>query len=394
MPEINLDGTGILSLGDPLVLGESAPLNHFADLIVSGGMPLKGGVSESIDGASDLEDSSNYNDRLKVEGYRQSQKNVWDYLPLGGLLTGKGKKSKSKKKNLVDPVPSQLPNTLTDQNALLPDGMPLDEQDTLVAKFMDSNFAAETVNPFSKEQIEKLDQDHYTYTGSDLRVVVEVAGGKGGYKQLVELSTITVSIHRGTVPVRACGYINPKAFVSSTRTIAGTIILTQFWMDSLLRFLATDQGKEFSDEFWAKDISYSKIDQLPPLNFTFYFADEHGHASVRRLLGVKLVTDGTVYSVNDQLTEQTISYMAMDFTPLQPVDVMGVLKKTPPMTGERTPKDVHTETFLNYKGTGQQNIPLNLPQSPYKAYPGGRPRSAGENLLPGALQTIFKKVLG
>ena len=36
---------------------------------------------------------------------------------------------------------------------------------------------------------------------------------------------------------------------------------------------------------------------------------------------MELLTDGTIYSVQDLLTEQTISYMAADFTPLLPFDL-------------------------------------------------------------------------
>ena len=63
-----------------------------------------------------------------------------------------------------------------------------------------------------------------------------------------------------------------------------------------------------------------KVDQLPPFNATILFADEYGNASYRCLLGLEFVTDGTVYSIQDLLSEQSISYMASDFTPLLPVN--------------------------------------------------------------------------
>jgi hypothetical protein len=49
---------------------------------------------------------------------------------------------------------------------------------------------------------------------------------------------------------------------------------------------------------------------------TLLFTNEYGNVSYRRVLGVEFVTDGVVYSTNDMLAEQTISYMAADFTPL------------------------------------------------------------------------------
>ena len=71
----------------------------------------------------------------------------------------------------------------------------------------------------------------------------------------------------------------------------------------------------------SKDSQYVKVDQLPPFNLTLLFCNEQGYASYRRLLGVDFVTDGTVYSINDMFPEQTISYVAADFTPLLPLDV-------------------------------------------------------------------------
>jgi hypothetical protein len=68
----------------------------------------------------------------------------------------------------------------------------------------------------------------------------------------------------------------------------------------------------------SRDSGYVKVDQLPPFDATLVFADEYGHTSYRKLLGIDMLTDGTVYSVQDQITEQTITYMASDFTPLLP----------------------------------------------------------------------------
>lgn len=176
-----------------------------------------------------------------------------------------------------------------------------------------------------------LDNTSFTYTGSDMRILLEVAEGHlydtahiRLSKQLVECTTLTVSVHREKAPIRACGYINPKGFARGRRTIAGTIILTQFTVDSLFRFLQAVLQKDIS-----KDTQYLKVDQLPPLNLTLIFNDEHGHASIRRLLGVEFITDGTVYSIQDMLTEQTISYTAADFTPLVPMNFSSIF--SPPL---------------------------------------------------------------
>lgn len=161
-----------------------------------------------------------------------------------------------------------------------------------------------------------------TYTGSDLKVIVDLVDTATTSrnivtrKNVIECTTLTISIHREKVPVRAAGYIGVKAFARGRRTIAGTMILTQFVIDSLYSFL---MGGQISGHDVSKDTYYVKPDQLPPFNMTLLFADEFGNISYRRILGVDFVTDGVVYSTNDMITEQTVSYMAADFTPLLPI---------------------------------------------------------------------------
>lgn len=159
-----------------------------------------------------------------------------------------------------------------------------------------------------------------TYTGADVRLMIESADvgsdGRRHYKQLLEATTITVSVHREVAPVRAGGYINPKGFALGTRTIAGSLILTQFTADVMFNFL---QSLNLTDG--SKDTVFTKTDQLPPFNITMIFTNELGYASQRKLLGVKFVTDGVTYSIQDMLVEQMLSWMALDFTPLMPLTV-------------------------------------------------------------------------
>ena len=160
-----------------------------------------------------------------------------------------------------------------------------------------------------------------SYTGSNLKVLLEIAGTPASgnsrqYKQLVELTTITVSVHRVKSPAVAMGYINAKGWARGRRTIAGTLVMTKFTTDVLYSFL--NSGAFTSD--LSKDTTYMKVDQLPPFNLTLLFADEYGNSSSQRLLGVELVTSGDVYSIQDMLSEQTVSYVAADFTPLMPLN--------------------------------------------------------------------------
>jgi hypothetical protein len=158
-----------------------------------------------------------------------------------------------------------------------------------------------------------------SYTGSNLKVLLEVANSSNTSvrlsKQLVELTTITVSVHRVKSPAVAMGYINAKGWARGRRTIAGTIVLTKFTTDVLYSFL---RSEAFTNDL-SKDSAYVKVDQLPPFNLTLLFGDEFGNASYQRLMGIEFVTSGDVYSIQEMYSEQTISYVAADFTPLLPL---------------------------------------------------------------------------
>jgi hypothetical protein len=134
-----------------------------------------------------------------------------------------------------------------------------------------------------------------SFSGSDLRIMIELVNSKATAvtsrcaKQLIEATGLSVSVLRVTTPARALGYINPKGFALGGRTVAGTIILTQFTVAVLMRFLNTLLISDFS-----KDTQYFKFDQLPPFNLTLLFNDEYGYASYQRLLGVHFVSDGVI----------------------------------------------------------------------------------------------------
>jgi hypothetical protein len=210
----------------------------------------------------------------------------------------------------------------------------------------DQDSLAGRITPVIANQLQKsLDEGRdgalYSYTGSDMKVMVEIAEPPAGVnlpvrmaKQLIECTTLSVSVHREKAPVRATGYINAKGFARGKRTIAGTLVFTQFTAEVLLRFL---QSVLMSGDT-SKDSFYMKVDQLPPFNMTLIFANEHGYASYRRILGVEFVTDGPVYSINDLLTEQSISYMAADFTPLLPLDLSSLYR---PSNGRSGPGHQH-----------------------------------------------------
>jgi hypothetical protein len=183
-----------------------------------------------------------------------------------------------------------------------------------------------------------------TFTASDCRIMIELpqtpssngaAPSAVVAKQLLEATTLTVSVHRAKNPVRCFGYINPTGFSRGSRTIAGTLVLSSFTAEVLYRFLQAGLVSDLS-----KDTNYTKLDQLPPFTFTLLFNNEQGYASSQRLIGVEFITAGAVNSIQDMILEQTITYMAMDMTPLTPLNFSTFFslntKATPATAAQKT----------------------------------------------------------
>jgi hypothetical protein len=192
--------------------------------------------------------------------------------------------------------------------------------------------------------VTQLPGDTVLFSGADIRIMIEVADPLGPTrwsKQFLECTTLTISIHRVKDPARSCGFIGARGYSRGGRTIAGTFVLTELGKDALYEFLSAFALRDKS-----KDSNIAKVDQIPPFNISLLFANEYGYASSRRLLGVDMVTDGTVYSVNDAYSERTISYVASDLTPLLPVSLKSLQAapqdSDPSTQREMSPMDVMT----------------------------------------------------
>src|SRR4051794_37037444 len=85
MPDLNLDGTGGLNLGTPLLSGPLQPVYNPYDNLASFGMPLMFGVSADAAKANALSTSSNPADQRTAKGLKQDAGNVWSYLPSVGF---------------------------------------------------------------------------------------------------------------------------------------------------------------------------------------------------------------------------------------------------------------------------------------------------------------------
>lgn len=191
-------------------------------------------------------------------------------------------------------------------------------------------------------------QTYNSFSGVDIRAVFnEIVIGS--------LQAISVSVTREKAPIYTMGSPNPRAFNRGKRGIAGTLVFTIFDSDALLTamkdylYLADkSEGRVYLryDSMQDTMLRFSELDlltapkaatqtelttgpadfdqelrepfyadQIPPFNITLVGANEYGAMSLKRILGVEILNEGSGCSIDDIVTEQQYTYVARDVTP-------------------------------------------------------------------------------
>jgi len=131
---------------------------------------------------------------------------------------------------------------------------------------------------------------------------------------LVGLQSFTISTFRAKPQVRTLGRVNAKGLARGSRTIAGTMILTEFTKDAFWKIL----GAPLFDKN-VGDNGVAMPDQMRPFDVILMFANELGAIGIRYIYGCEINTNGVVYSVQDYYSENTVGYVAQDVSPLIPL---------------------------------------------------------------------------
>lgn len=159
--------------------------------------------------------------------------------------------------------------------------------------------------------VEHFKQASQTYSGVDIIPTVNIPGF--GPLTIGELQTVSYSIHREKWPVRALGYVKPKGYTSGPRTVAGNLIFTVFNKHIFFKML---------EKTGLTDMRILS-DELPPFDINIIFGSEYGHLSKMVIKGVTIVDEGQVMSINDMMTENTMSFVAQDIELMRPFDMEG-----------------------------------------------------------------------
>jgi hypothetical protein len=138
---------------------------------------------------------------------------------------------------------------------------------------------------------------------------------------LGNIQTLSYSTFREVEPVRSLSRTYADGYTRGPRTIAGTIVWTvldQYVLAEALKFSGID------DKYEASSIL---IDQIPPFNVIITLGNEYGDVASMGIYGIRMVNEGSTFSIDDMITEQTNSFIAAD---------IDLLHKGPPFRDNKT----------------------------------------------------------
>lgn len=142
------------------------------------------------------------------------------------------------------------------------------------------------------------------------------------------LQTLSYSTFRDVQPVRSLGRTYVQGYTRGPRTIAGSMIWTtldQYVLAEALKF-------SYVDDY---DPTSILIDQIPPFNIIITFNNEYGDVATMGIYGIRMVNEGSTFSIDDLITEQTNTYVAGD---------IDMLHKGPPFKMQKTLPGLRTGT--------------------------------------------------
>lgn len=152
------------------------------------------------------------------------------------------------------------------------------------------------------------------------------------------LQTISYSTFRDVQPVRSLGRIYPVAYTRGPRTVAGTMVWTTLDQYVLAEALKHSYITDY-------DPTTILIDQIPPFNIIITFNNEYGDVATMGIYGIRMVNEGSTFSIDDLITEQTNTYVASD---------IDMLHKGPPFRKSKTLPGLRTGSDILMKEAKQR----------------------------------------
>lgn len=160
-------------------------------------------------------------------------------------------------------------------------------------------------------------QYNFSYSGSDVKALIKNTYMNAEYKVLNTLTTVSFSVNEQKSPVRRLGRRHVVGFTKAIRTIAGTMVLTVLKGHPLTEFYTLDQYYKSGEmgQGVHRDNSYHFATNVPPFDLRLIYQTEHNsnYYAQLEILGIEIISQSIVTSVNDMITECVLQFVARDY---------------------------------------------------------------------------------
>lgn len=180
--------------------------------------------------------------------------------------------------------------------------------------------------------VSEYTRSYNSFSGVDIKATF-------GGKVIGELQGVSYSVTREKAPIYTMGSADPRSFSRGKRGIAGTVIFTVFDRNALLEvfkkmedrsgwFFAHDSDvqkhtseEEKGSQVW-QDVNTDNSwqppwyhDQIPPFDIVLTAANEYGQVAQMSIRSVEILNEGSGMSIDDIVTEQTMTFVAREISP-------------------------------------------------------------------------------
>ncbi len=189
----------------------------------------------------------------------------------------------------------------------------------------------QTTNTSERNQIEKLIDELKKVKAAEEQK-------KEGFSiSLDDLQTVSFQVHADKQPVRGLGSSYPRGYTCGSRLCAGSMIFTVLREHPLIKvidainknpagLLSSTSRHQVPNALTSYDLipTSATADHLPPLHLNIIGVNEGGSACITTLFGVQFINDGMVMSIQNIVTESTLTFVAQDIDIMRTLDTKGI----------------------------------------------------------------------
>lgn len=172
--------------------------------------------------------------------------------------------------------------------------------------------------------------DLHSINATDLTAVIALPTGQ--ILELATLSMVSLSTHRDGFPVTSLGNVGPRGFTRGHRLAAGTLVFSVFERSAFTKLMnpleapkgyTSTASREKRTEI--KSAFYNMhADELPPFDIHMIYTTPEGLQCYEALLGVIIVDQGSVRSMDLIQIQESYAYMATDHIPIQRLEELNI----------------------------------------------------------------------